>query len=398
MKDRQYNKSIAVMGGTFDPIHLGHLAVAQTVFEEFSPQKIIFIPSGIPPHKEGVSNKEDRYNMTVLATLNNYFFDVSRMEIDRKGTTYTIDSILELKNEYGQDTKIFFIIGLDIIKDIFYWKNYEQLIKLCEFIVVPRPNINEDEIKEMINKFSKTEIKFTFLEANKLEISSTDIRNKIANNKSIKYLTTPEVESYIIKNRLYKNNKFINIDIDEIDKFIKSELSSYRYTHSIGVAETASMLAERFGDSKEKAYIAGLLHDCAKEKKYEEKLSLCEEYKIDLDPIMRSNPDLSHGLIAAEIAKKNFDIYDENILNAIRYHTTGRKHMTTLEKIVFLADIIEINRGDNPFLKELRDIAIYNLNAGVLLGLKKSMDLCIEKNIIFHPMGLEALNSLESNM
>ncbi len=196
-------KRIAIMGGTFDPIHYGHLVVAEEVRTKFNIERVLFMPTGNPPHKKDktVSSSEHRYLMTVLATVTNSHFDVSRIEIDRTGYTYTIDTITELKKIISEDTTVYFITGADAIHHILTWKEPEKLFSLCEFVAVTRPGY-VTQISEIEKRF---ESKIHFLKVPSLDISSSDIRTRIKEGKSIKYMLPEEVENYIYKFELYKN-------------------------------------------------------------------------------------------------------------------------------------------------------------------------------------------------
>ena len=199
-------KSFAIMGGTFDPIHYGHLATAEAVRYHFQVDRVLFVPTGRPVHKDQtkVTNNQRRYDMTVLATQSNPNFQVSRIEIDRPGPTYTIDTIKELKNICGEDVRFYFIMGADGIHDIFTWKNYEELLRTCEFIAVTRPGYRKEnlvrEIQDLMKEFGGT---IHFMEVPALDISSSDIRNKIRQGIPVKYLLPESVEEYIKKYHLY---------------------------------------------------------------------------------------------------------------------------------------------------------------------------------------------------
>jgi len=200
-------KRIAIMGGTFDPVHYGHLVTAEAVRDKFNIERVLFVPTGNPPHKNNkkVTPSEHRYLMTVLATVTNSYFDVSRIEIDRTGYTYTIDTINELKKFVSEDTIIYFITGADAVHQILAWKDTEKLFNICEFIAVTRPGYNKDELfREVEGLKSRFESKIHFLEVPSLDISSSDIRNRIKEGNSIKYMLPEEVENYIYKFELYK--------------------------------------------------------------------------------------------------------------------------------------------------------------------------------------------------
>lgn len=193
------------MGGTFNPVHVGHLIAAQEVLNEMNIDKIIFIPTGNPPHKNKneVISPLDRYEMVKLAVKGNDGFKVSDIEIRRSGKTYSYDTLKELHNIY-YGTQFYFIIGFDTLKEIDTWKNINDVCSMTDFIVVNRGN-NLNEIKdEILNKEKKYSCRFILVKIPDIEISSTDIRDRIKNNKSIKYLVTDEVEKYIKQKGLYK--------------------------------------------------------------------------------------------------------------------------------------------------------------------------------------------------
>ncbi len=201
---------IAVMGGTFDPIHYGHLVAAEAVRFEYNFDKVIFIPAGKPAHKQKkqITNAEHRYNMTVLATVTNPYFEVSRIELDRVGITYTIDTIKALKKMLDVKTEIYFITGADAILDILTWYNVEELLDLCDFIAATRPGFNKKDLEQkLIEIKSKYDKDIFMIEIPSLAISSTDIRDRMANGKPIKYLLPETVENYIHQSGLYRSEE-----------------------------------------------------------------------------------------------------------------------------------------------------------------------------------------------
>lgn len=201
-------KRIAIMGGTFDPIHYGHLVTAEAVRHKYKIDRVLFVPTGHPPHKKNrdVSSPEHRYMMTMLATETNPYFYVSRIEIDREGTTYTIDTIKELKEMYDPDTKIYFITGADAFYEILTWKNSKELLQICSFIAATRPEYHKEELINNIEVIKNNyQSKFHFIEVPALAISSSDIRNRVRDGRPIKYLLPETVENYINKYDIYKD-------------------------------------------------------------------------------------------------------------------------------------------------------------------------------------------------
>lgn len=389
-------KRIAIMGGTFDPIHYGHLVAAEAVLKEFSLEKILFIPTGQPSHKENnmVSFSEHRYLMTALAIGSNPFFDISRIEIDRHGPTYTIDTIRELRKCCRKDLEIYFITGADAVHEILTWKDADVLLSLCKFIAVTRPGYKISKLtRKIADVENRMSTKIRFLEIPALSISSSEIRNRVRNGRTIKYLLPLTVEQYIYKFNLYKVE---NIN-DLIIKKLRSVLSEKRVIHSISVADESKALANKYGEDEEKAYICGLLHDIAKEIPASEKVKLCKVYRIKLDPLMKMQIDLSHSFLSAEIARHKFDIVDVDMLNAIKYHTTGRKKMSLLEKIVYIADCIEPNRVKYNGLEEIKKYAYTDINKALEVALTLTIDYNAKNNREVHHYSTEALKHLKKN-
>ncbi|MBP2649641.1 MAG: nadD [Firmicutes bacterium] len=194
-----------IMGGTFDPIHVGHLVTAEAVRIEYGLDKVLFIPAGNPPHKQdtGVTPAIHRYIMTVMATYSNPHFFVSPIEIDRAGPSYTIDTIRALNTQYGEQTDFYFITGADAVVDLPTWENIDEILNLCNFIAAARPGCDGD-LDKVINYFGEKGRRRIFrLATPELEISATDIRERVKQGRSIKYIVPESVESYIHKEGLY---------------------------------------------------------------------------------------------------------------------------------------------------------------------------------------------------
>lgn len=201
------NKKIGIMGGTFDPIHYGHLVIANEVLDKYNMERIVFIPAGRPPHKKGPqASSQDRFFMTNLATLSNDRFIVSDIEIKKPEMSYTINTITTLTRNY-ENAELYFITGMDALVDLPNWYRADELLKLCKFIAVKRPGYNTLEIEKKFNEIlDKYNEQIELLQVPMLQISSTDIRKRIQTGRSVKYLLPDTVEDYIIKNKLYTEN------------------------------------------------------------------------------------------------------------------------------------------------------------------------------------------------
>ena len=197
---------IGVMGGTFDPIHYGHLVAAEEARAEFGLDKVIFIPAGRPPHKQlhSITDPEHRYLMTALAVSSNPGFEVSRIEVEKDELTYTFDTVKDLLSIYGENTTIYFITGADAVLELLTWYKIDELLTLCKFIAVTRPGFDRRDLEQKIGEISsKYGGEIICIEVPLLDISSTDIRKRFRKGKSIKYLLPEAVEKYIVENGLY---------------------------------------------------------------------------------------------------------------------------------------------------------------------------------------------------
>ncbi|MDH7577214.1 MAG: nicotinate-nucleotide adenylyltransferase [Bacillota bacterium] len=199
-------RRIGIMGGTFDPIHYGHLVTAEAAREKYRLQRVIFVPSGHPPHKDPgtVTDFWHRYLMVILAVVSNPYFEVSRLEYERGGVTYTIDTVREFRHRYGTDTELFFITGADAILEIFTWKQSEELLAMCRFIAATRPGYDLGQLNSLLGEFYQGAV--SVLEIPVLSISSSDLRRRVKMGLSLKYLVPEGVEFYIEQHGLYREN------------------------------------------------------------------------------------------------------------------------------------------------------------------------------------------------
>ena len=200
-------RRLGVMGGTFDPIHYGHLIAAERAREELALDKVLFIPSGIPPHKRAgaLALPKDRYLMTGLAIASNACFQLSDIEIVRDGVSYTVDTLKALLELYN-DVQLFFITGADAILDIATWKSPGELLSMCNFVAVSRPGYNIDSIWRKAGKYiDRPEKSITGIGIPGLDISSTEIRERVREGKSVKYLLPDDVIDFIAEHGLYRS-------------------------------------------------------------------------------------------------------------------------------------------------------------------------------------------------
>jgi len=192
---------LAIMGGTFSPPHLGHLICAEEAYDHFKFSKVIFVPCARPPHKFGreILDADHRYNMTLLAIQDNPHFEASRIELDRPGNSYSIETVREFRKKYGPDTDLYWIVGADAILEMYIWKDIDELLSICKFVAINRPGY---DLSKADQRFLK---KVQLFKVTDVDISASEIRRRVRQEESIKYLVPPSVEKYIYENRLYSH-------------------------------------------------------------------------------------------------------------------------------------------------------------------------------------------------
>ncbi len=197
------SRRLGVMGGTFDPIHLGHLVAAEEARWQFDLDRVVFVPAGRPWQKPvGVTPPEDRYRMTVIATASNPAFTVSRLEIDHPGPTYTVDTLRRLRAEQADGARLFFIIGADAFLQILTWKEPDQVLAQAEFIAATRPGFDLDRL---VSQVPGAAGRVHRMEMPALAISSSDLRARVARGAPIHYLVPDGVARYIHEHGLYRD-------------------------------------------------------------------------------------------------------------------------------------------------------------------------------------------------
>jgi nicotinate-nucleotide adenylyltransferase len=204
---KTYKKhKLGVLGGTFNPIHLGHLIVAQDAMEQLCLERVIFIPSATPPHKryEGNATAAQRLAMLRLAIRDNPQFDADDLEIRRGGTSYSVDTLTELRRR-GVRERFYFIIGADSLRELHRWREVERLVQLCTFVTVPRPGFQPKPVVDpKLDAATRRRLRQQVLRGHACDIASRDIRSRIAQGKSIRYLVPDAVARYIETHRLYR--------------------------------------------------------------------------------------------------------------------------------------------------------------------------------------------------
>ncbi len=192
-------QKIGVLGGTFDPVHIGHLIVAQEAADLCGLEQVLFVPAAVPPHKRGpeIADAELRCQMVQLAISDNPRFALSRVEIDREGVSYTVDTLRLLQASYGSDTRLYLIVGRDNAEEMSTWSQPRELVQLAQVVVADRPNAGAGGDPDLLKRM-------TFLDTARLELSSTEVRQRVAAGRSFRYLVPDDVADLIHSQQLYK--------------------------------------------------------------------------------------------------------------------------------------------------------------------------------------------------
>ncbi|MBR5756404.1 MAG: nicotinate-nucleotide adenylyltransferase [Firmicutes bacterium] len=327
---------IGILGGSFDPVHYGHLILADQLITEAGLDKVVFIPTYVSPFKidSTKTSPENRLEMLRMAIEDNPKFSISDIEVLREGPSYTIDTLTEYSKGLAPDDELYLIMGQDTFREIEKWHRSDELLTNYRFIIGKRPGESTKEMfalfKELFAKYKN--LKIEFFDIPEQDISSTVLRNKLKLGKSIRYFTPDSVIKYIYDNNLY------GVLIPKLKAFVKSNVKESRYRHTEGVVETARKLAARYDEDLEKAEIAAWFHDA-----------------------FRDVGNLEHGPVAADKITEMFGVTDPDIINAIRFHTTGHPGMSRLEKIIYVADCLEPGRDYNG-IEFLRSIMYKDLD------------------------------------
>ncbi len=381
---------IGIFGGTFNPPHYGHLRLAEEMKKAASLDKILIIPTSTPPHKisSDLACEEDRLGMCRLMFCKEYF-EVSDIEIRRKGKSYSIDTVTELQRLYPDD-ELYLIIGSDMLLSFHKWFRFEEILKNVTLCVATRESdISYDKLQSYAeDMLGLTADRFIVSPITAFVCSSTEVRNKIRAGENTDSLLPREIRDYIMENNLYKDK------YADIKKLLSERLQEKRYIHSLNVADSAVILAEKYGADKEKAYFAGLVHDVMKNASEEEQLQIMEKGGIILSCTEKHNKKLWHAMAGECYLRLEMSIDDEDILNAVRYHTTGRAGMSLLEKVVYIADYISEER-DYDDVDIMRDLSFnVGLDEAALYALKFSFKSLSKKEKLIHTDSVEYYNEL----
>lgn len=344
-------KNIAVFGGTFNPVHSEHVRLALEATKEIGDCTLVVMPAGIPPHKKNANilDGETRLKLLRLAFADCENVIVDDYEIKKEGVSYTYQTLEEIKNRFNPDN-IYFLVGTDMLFDFPTWRYPDKILSYATLFVTAREGDDQKKAEEFY--YSRFEKPLKISQYTGKNVSGTEIRSRLALGLDCSSFLDKSVYSFINDNGLYGEG--------ELGKFVRNSLTEKRLVHTSNVMTLAVSYARRLKENADKAFLAAMLHDCAK---YLNPSEYGFSYPSVPEPVV-------HQFLGADILEKFYGVKDEDILNAVRYHTTGRPCMSALEKIVFLADLLEKDRVF-PGVQTLRSAASENFEKGFATAVKE---------------------------
>lgn len=385
---------IGIYGGTFNPPHVGHIRGARYAIEALKLAKLLLIPSCIAPHKTLPPNSPtpaQREEMLKLSAGEN--MEVCDIELSRGGTSYTYQTIEALAEQYP-NKELVLIMGTDMFLSFLNWKEPERILQKAAIGVLYRGDRGElEQIAAQKETMEAVGAKVYLAENPVTAISSTQLRRLLTFQCAGPFLPNG-VEDYIRKNGLYDSAKdYRNLSTEELEQTVVGLLKPNRVAHVLGCRDTAMELARHWGEDVTDAARAGLLHDITKALDGDLQLTLCEEYGIVLGEFSKQNTKTLHALTGSFVAERIFG-ENQNVVNAIRCHTTGKANMTILDKIVYIADYMEPNRNFSG-VEALRKCAYEDLDKALKMGLEMTLELLRQQKKDISPESAEALAFLQ---
>ena len=367
---------IGIFGGSFDPVHNEHIKIALNATQALGLDILYVVPAKIPPHKQGVVLLDGlhRKKMLELAFKNHPKIVVSDFELESVETSYTYLTVEHFKSIHP-GCELYLLVGADMLENFPTWKEPERILQSARLFVTGRDGEDFDNALNVFKKRFSKDNEIIVSKAQGLKVSSTDVRHRLMLGLNVDGLLDKSTQDYIQKNGLYLG--------DETAQFVKNNLTTKRLEHTVGVMNLAKTYAKRLGEDVNKAVKAAMLHDVAKYLDY------------------KSYPDFSlpdgvvenviHQYLGAFVAEKVLGITDEDLLNAIRFHTTGRIGMSRLEMIILIADLLEDGRDydEAPILREAVDKDFFE---GFKLCVKRLIAYLLKSETPIYHLTLDCYN------
>ena len=372
---------LGVLGGTFDPVHEGHLNLARQALACAGLDRVILLPMACPIHRTAEADPQTRFAMCRLAVQDEKDMDVSEAGM-APSVRYTMDTLPVLRREYP-DARLTFILGADKLPSLPYWRGADRLFAQCDFLCFPRTGVSTTEAMEKVRAAGA---RVTLLPLSGPPYSASMIRARTAQYEDAPGLDR-RVLCYMAQQGLYQPDFLPRL---------RKMMNPRRFKHTLGVRQEAVRLADLHGIPIQRSALAGLLHDCAKGMPVPVMAQIARDNHLVEDVRMLSSGAMLHGPVGAWVARKEFGIRDEEVLNAIRSHTIGRPGMTPLELCIFVADATEAGREEYEGLTEIRRLADMSLPAAALKSLMLTQQYLEQSGRPFFPTARKTAQYLES--
>ncbi len=385
---------IGIYGGTFNPPHIGHIRGAEYAIDALQLEKLLLIPTCIAPHKAMPENSPTPLQRAKMLELSKgEKMQVCDIELHRGGPSYTYETLEALAKQYP-GKELVLLMGTDMFLSFLTWKEPKRILSRASLGVLYRGEKGEMmEIAKQKAVLEAQGARVYLIENPVTAISSTQLRRLLVFRCADSFLPQ-NVGQYIKAHNLYGAAKnYQKLPIDALEQIVTGLLKPGRVAHVLGCRDTAMELARRWGADVTDAGRAGLLHDITKALDGELQLTLCRKYGIVLGEFSKENPKTLHALTGSLVAERIFG-ENPNVVAAIASHTTGKPNMTTLEKIIYVADYMEPNR-DFDGVEALRQLAFTDLDRALKLGLQMTLEMLQKNKQDISPASQQALAWLE---
>lgn len=389
-------KKMGLFGGTFDPIHKGHVSMALRLAQALDLDGVVLMPTFVPPHKikENMASAQHRLAMCRLAAEEHPILSVSDLELQRGGASFTVDTLTALC-EQQPDTQWHLLVGADMFTTLRTWHQFADIADMAVLCTIARAGTDTTKLKEYAAALTADGIRCYVDECPVEPYSSTQVRERVAAGESASDMVGEAVARYIGDNGLYRQDdgmKRQSADEQYIE-IIRSRLSDYRFHHSLCVAQEAKRLALLYGADPAKAYTAGILHDIMKDTDKEAQLQILADFGVVLDDVEKLSPMLWHARSGEVFLRNILGIDDEDILSAVRYHTTGRAGMSLLEQVLFTADFTSADRH-YPDVSVMRALADVSLMKAIRYGVEYTIRDLQSRGAVVHPDTLKLYDEI----
>ena len=388
---------IGIYGGTFNPPHIGHIQAAKAAITALDLTKLILIPDRIAPHKvipSGSPSPQQRLEMLQIAAGDCDGMEVSDLELNREGPSYSYETVLQLKQQYP-NAQLVLLMGTDMFLSFHTWRNPGIILENAALGVFYRGDKGEASAIEAKKAEMEQQGHTVYLVKNEIvNISSTQMRRLLAFRCAGEFLPDGVLD-YIRENRFYDTRTdWKNLPMEELERVVISLLNPNRVAHVLGCRDTAVELARRWGANETDAARAGILHDITKAIDGPLQLTLCDAYGKILSDFSKRYPKTLHALTGSLVAQRIFG-ENEAVVSAIEHHTTGKADMNLLETIIYVADYMEPNRNF-PGVEQLRQLAFTDIRAALKLGLEMTLEHLKRQGAEVSPESRAALDWLSN--